>query len=160
MYNEESISEIYNSDVKESFFYFFSHSLGQMVSVSVISIVIGYLIECFFFDEKKLKRIFLKNKKNNEIRNHIYILIKNISKKYKIFIFISYIITIISWYYIFCFNNVYPNTSDNWIKSTIFIIVLVQLISFIYILLETILRAISFKWESEAIFKLSKILSG
>ena len=158
MYNEELISEIYNSD-KEYFFYFLNNSTGKVISVSMISVIIGYLIDFFFTDEKRLKRIFLK-KNFKEIKIKVSNLIKIIDKKYKIFIIITYIITIFSWYYIFCFNNVYPNTSNDWIKSTIFIIILIQLISFVKILFESILRFISISFNKEICFKLSKFLSG
>ena len=159
MYNEEFISGLYNSDEKENFFYFLNNSIYRILSVSVINIIISYLIEFYFVDEKKLKRIFSRNKKTEEIKNKIGILIKDIDKKFKIFIIISFFITIFSWYYIFCFNNVYPNTSLNWIKSTIFIIILIQLLSFVCIFLECILRYMSIRCNNELFFNVSKLLS-
>ena len=128
MYNEEFISELNNSNEIKNFNYFLNNSLNRLLSVSIIGIVINYIINYYFVDEKKLKKIFIKNRKNKEIKYKIISLIKYIEKKYKSFIIISYIITITSWYYIFCFNNVYPNTSINWIKTTIFIIALIQLL--------------------------------
>ena len=139
---------------KKIFFIFY-----RILSVSVINIIISYLIEFYFVDEKKLKRIFSRNKKTEEIKNKIGILIKDIDKKFKIFIIISFFITIFSWYYIFCFNNVYPNTSLNWIKSTIFIIILIQLLSFVCIFLECILRYMSIRCNNELFFNVSKLLS-
>ena len=159
MYNEEYISELYNSNENGNFLNFLNNSNDRLLSVSAIGIIISYLIEFYFLDEKKLKRIFLRNKKNEEIKIQICVLMKSMDKKYKSFIIINYLLIIASLYYIFCFNNVYPNTSLNWILSSIFLIVLIQLISFVYIFLESILRFISFKCKSEAIFKLSKILS-
>ena len=159
MYNEGFISEIYNSTEKENFFYFLNNSIGRLLSVSVIGIVISYFIEYFFIDEKKLKRIFLRNQKKKEIKYKTAVLIHNMNRKFKSFIVVNFLIIIFSWYYIFCFNNVYPNTSLNWIKSSIFLIIILQLISFVYIFFECVLRHISFVCESEAIFKISKILS-
>ena len=159
LYNEKYISELYNSNEKENFFFFLKNSFYRLLSVSVINIIISYLIEFYFVDEKRIKQIFLRNKGFGEIKYKIAKLIKNIDKKFKAFIIISYLITVTSWYYIFCFNNVYPNTSLNWIKSTIFIITLIQLLSFLYIFLECVLRRISFKCNNELFFKLSKLLS-
>ena len=113
----------------------------------------------FFIDEKRIKKIFLRNKKFEKIKYKVGNLIKNMDKKFKAFIVISYLITIFSWYYIFCFNNVYPNTSLNWIKSTIFIIIVIQLLSFVYIFFECVFRCFSFKCNNELFFKLSKLLS-
>ena len=159
MYNEEYISELFNSNKEENFFFFLKNSIGRLISVSIIGALISYLIEYFFIDEKKLKRIFIKNRRNKDIKYKVTALIKYIEEKYKLFIIISYIITVISWYYIFCFNNVYPNTSINWIKSTIFLIILIQLIKFGYILLESLLRQMSFICKSEIIFHISHLLS-
>ena len=64
-----------------------------------------------------------------------------------------------SLYYLLCFNYVYPKTQIEWIKSNIAIIIVIQLLSILQILLEAVLRFISFKFESEKLFKLSKILS-
>ena len=159
MYNDEYISEIYHSNEKEEdFLFFLKNSMSRLLYASVIGIVITFFIEFYFIDDKKLKRIFLRNRKNKEIKNKICNLIKITEKKYKSFIFISYLMTSTSWYYIFCFNNVYPNTSMNWIKSSLFIIIIIQLLFFVYIFIESILRKISFKCESEGTFKISTFL--
>ena len=159
MYNEEYISELYNSNESQSFFDFLNNSFDRLIYVSVINLIISHLIEFYFVNEKKLKRIFLRNLNNLEIKKIIYILLNDISKSYKCFIILNYLITLSSWYYIFCFNNVYPNTSINWIKSSLFIIALIQLISFLYIFIKSAIRLISFICQSESIYKISKILS-
>ena len=159
LYNEEYISDLYNSNEKEYFFDFLNNSFLRIFSVSIISIMISYIIDFFFIDKNKLKQIFSRNKNYNRIEYRIGVLINNIDKKYKIFIVINFFIMFISWYYIFCFNNVYPNTSLNWIKSTLFIIILIQLASFISIFIECVLRIISFLCNSELLFKISKLLS-
>ena len=159
MYNEEYISELYNSDKEESFFDFLNNSFSRLLSVSVINIIINYLIEIFFVSEKKLKRIFLKNQHNLEIKSKILIFLNDINKSYKRFIVVNYLIILFTWYYIFCFNNVYQNTGLNWIKSSLFIIALIQLLSLIYIFIKSFLRFISIICQSESIFKISNILS-
>ena len=159
MYNEEYISKLYYSDKRQSFFDFLHNSLDRLIYVSVINIVIIYLIEIYFINEKRLKRIFLRNLNNLEIKSKICILLNDVSKSYKHFIMLNYLIIIFSWYYIFCFNNVYPKTSLNWIKSSLFIIILIQLLSFICIFIKSVIRLTSFICKSESVFKISKILS-
>ena len=159
MYNEEYISDLYNSNKKQSFFDFLNNSFDRLIYVSVINIVISYLIEIYFVNEKKLKRIFLRNLNNLEIKCKIYLLLNDISKSYKCFIVLNYLVMIFTWYYTFCFNNVYPNTSLNWIKSSLFIIAMIQLLSVVYIFIKSVIRLISFICQSESIFKISKILS-
>mgnify|MGYP006873017455 CR=1 FL=1 len=159
MYNEEYISKLYNSNEEQSFFNFLYNTTERLIYVSIINIVISYLIEIYFVKEKKLKGIFLKNSNILYIKYKICKLINYIGKSYKHFIILNYLIIIFSWYYIFCFNNVYPNTSLYWIKSSLFIIALIQLLSIIYIFIKSVIRLMSFICQSESIFKLSKILS-
>jgi len=157
MYNEEYISELYNSSEEESFFEFLNNSLPRLLSISTIGIIMSYLIELYFMNEKNLKKIFLRNLKNMEIKVKVLLFIKKMKKNYIYFIIVSFILSIAFWYYIFCFNNVYPNTSLNWIKSSLFIIVLIQLISFIYIFLWSFMRIVSLTFRSEWFYKISKI---
>ena len=82
-------------------------------------------------------------------------LLNLIFKKIYFFIIINYIIIIFSWYYISCFNNVYPNIKYDWIKSSLFIIVVKQTLPFIYGFFETCIRYISIKCNSEKLFKIS-----
>ena len=69
----------------------------------------------------------------------------------------TFVILLSSLYYILCFNYVYPKTQIEWVKSTILIIIIMQLLSVLKCLFETIFRFLSFKCESEKIFKFSKI---
>ena len=78
--------------------------------------------------------------------------------KIKILIIINYIIIFFTWYYLSCFNNVYPHIKTEWIISSIFIIIIVQIITFFITFLETCIRFISIKNESEKLFKLSLLL--
>ena len=83
----------------------------------------------------------------------------SIKKRYKIFIFICFFISIISWYYVSCFNNVYSGVKIEWIKSSIAIIIIMQILSIILVLLEALLWHASFELKSEQIFKLRRFLS-
>ena len=86
-------------------------------------------------------------------------IIKTIKNRYLYFILISFIITTLTWYYIFCFNNIYPHMKGEWIKSSFIIINIMQILSILLSLLESILRFMSFKCKSEKIYKISLFLS-
>ena len=66
---------------------------------------------------------------------------------------------IFSWYYISCLNNVYPNIAKEWIISSLFIILINQILPFIYAFLETSIRFFSIKFQSEKLFKLSLLFA-
>ena len=101
-----------------------------------------------------------KIEKNNIIilKYEIVQIIKNTFKKYNIFIIISGIIMIISLYYVFCFNNVYSSIKGEWIKSSIIIIIIMQILPILLCFLDTSIRFISFRCKSERLFRLSSIL--
>ena len=84
---------------------------------------------------------------------------KNIKKRYTAFIIISFVINIIILYYIFLFNNIYYYSKVEWIKSSLMIILIMQLLPILVCLLETIIRFIGIKTKSEKIYKLSLYLS-
>ena len=156
--NEDYISEVYHSKDDKGFFSFIKRMKNNLFYISTIGAFSSYLINCFFFDEKKIKHIF-KREKNNEylIKKEIYNIIRNIQRGYLNFFITSYVITIFSWYFISCFNNVYYNTSREWIISSIFIFFALQTLYILFCLIETILRFLSFKLESEKLFKVSKV---
>ena len=159
-FTEDYISEVYHLLEPDGFFTFLTRSINRFIYTSIVGVIFGYIIECFSFDEGKLKRIY-KREKNDimSLRYEISLVIKNIKKGYISLIIVCYLITAFSWYYITCFNNVYPHMVIEWIKSSIAIFLIMQIIGLLAVLLEGLLRNISFKCKSEKIFKASKMLS-
>ena len=103
----------------------------------------------------------MKRNKDNIIilKYEISQVIKDILKRFRYFIIISFIITFFSFYYLSCFNNIYPHIKNEWIKSSIFIIIIMQILSIIGIFTESIFRFISFRFKSEKIYKISLFFS-
>ena len=52
-FNEEYISELFNSDKKETFFSFFPRSISRFFYATLVSFVVGIIIDCIFIEEKK-----------------------------------------------------------------------------------------------------------
>ena len=158
-YNEEYISNLYYSHEKEEFLSFIPRSLNRIIYTSIVSTVLDFMISLLFPTEHKIKNILIRKKNNiKEMKIKIIESMKKIINNYKLLIILSYVITIISWFYISCFNNVYPYIKNEWIKSSIVIIVVIQIISFAGCFLFTILRFVSVKLKSEKIFRLSNYL--
>ena len=80
------------------------------------------------------------------MKNKIFISIKNIINNYWIFIIISYLLTVFSWY---------PYLKIEWIKSSIFIFIVTQLIIIIVCFFFSLLRFISIKCKNEKMYKIS-----
>ena len=159
-YNEKYLSELFHSNKEETFFSFIPRSISRFIYATLVGLIIGKIIDCLFIEEKRIKRIFLRERdKPVEIRYEISIIITSIKKRYYIFIFICLLISIFSWYYVICFNTVYPGVKMEWIKSSITIIIIMQFLSIIIAFLEAILRALSFYCKSEKLYKFKKLFS-
>ena len=157
--NDDYISKVYYLKGKENFLGFIPRTFDRIVYTTSISIAIEFIVGFFFVKENKKKRIFLREKENkNIIKEQIVLLVKLIKTMYIAFFISIFLIYIICFYYLICFNYVYPCIQIEWIKTSIFIFILRQILSVFQCLLETILRFISFKYKSERIFKTSKLV--
>ena len=151
---------------KDDFFDFVKRSVDRAFYTTLVSIFIEYLVDFFFVDKRKLKGIFLrdikdKNKANahTSLKQEIVILAKQIKTKNLSFIIVDCAILIICLYYILCFNSIYPKIQMEWIKSSLFIIILRQILSVLQCLLETSLRLLSYRIEMERLYKVSKLVN-
>ena len=159
-FNEDYISEVFHSNKKEKFFTFETRSIERFLYTTLAGVIINYMIEFFFIDEKIIKKI-LKREKDNlfNVQSEIARLEKNIRKRYNSFIVISFVINYFILYYICCFNIIYSHSRIEWIKSSIMIVIIMQILSILVSLLETIIRFIGIKVKSEKIYRISLFLS-
>ena len=159
-FNEDYISQMFTASDAEGIIPFIERFMERFLYITLVGVIINYIIECFFVDEKKIKGIYKREKDNIVILKYeIAQTIKNIHSRYTWFIIVSFIITIFTLYYVFCFNNIYPSMKGEWIKSSIIIIFAMQALSALLCFLETCIRFISFKCKSEKVYKISLLLS-
>ena len=102
---------------------------------------------------------WIKYNNNTILKKQIKELFKEIKKRYLAFIIVVFVIILISFYYLLCFNYVYPHTQIEWVKSSIVLLIIMQILSLLSCLLESGLRIGSFKCENEKMYKISKLLS-
>ena len=159
-FNEDYVSEIYHLENPDGFFTFVTRSTNRFLYASTVGVVAGYIISFFEIDEKRIKRVFKREKDNVLLLKYgVVEIMKELKNKYNIFILVIFFIMGISWYYLTCFNNVYPNMKGEWIKSSIMIFIVMQILYVFFALIEAALRFLSFEFKSEKIFKLSQFLS-
>ena len=159
-FTENYISELFHISSDEGFLDIIERFTNRFFFITIVGVITNYLIELFFIDEKKIKGIFKREKDNliilkgeiSKITNIIFI-------RYRLFILVILIIISFTFYYIICFNNVYPSVRGEWIKTSIIIIFAMQIFTLLQCLLETCFRFISFKCKSDKIYKLSLIFS-
>lgn len=158
-YNEEYVTKLFELE-KDTIPNKIWRFLDNLFYAFLVGVIINYIIEFFFIEEKKL-RVTLKREKDNILilKYEMIQIIKDIEKRYLSFIIISFIISVFIWYHLSCFNNIYPHMQEEWIIFSILIISCVQILSLVTSLIETILRFLSFRFKNEKIFKLSLIFS-
>ena len=160
-FNESYISDLLNSSSDaNTLLSFINRIIDRIAIITLTGVIINYIVEFFFVEEKKIKRI-LRIEKDNAVvlKYEIVQIIKNSYNRYNIFIILSSIIMVFSLYYIFCFNNVYPCIKGEWLKSSLIIICIMQILPLFLCFLETVIRFISFKCKSERLFRLSMLFS-
>ena len=159
IYSNDYISELFYKKEKEKFFDFIEVSFGNIATITAVSILIKYLMEFFFIDKKKIKYIFKRyGDDEKKLEEEINKKLKSLKKRYIAFIIICLIFTIISWYFILCFNYAYPYTKNHWIKLSIAIIIITQIITFILPFLEDVIRVLALKCDSETLYNLSEYI--
>ncbi len=154
--NENYISKLFYLKKEENFISFVPRSITRSIYTIFAYIVVSYFIRCLFIDESKMKFI-LKREKNDiaKMKYQLNLLMKEIKTRHNIFIIATSIFSIFSWFYISCFNHIYPHVKIEWIKSSITIIILIHILSIIIMLIETLLRFVSFEIKSEKMYKAS-----
>ena len=159
-FSEAVISELYNlNEEEENFFSYLPRSINRLIYTTLVSVVVSIITDFFFVEEKKLKGIFRREKNNSKILNEKVVeFIKDLKIRYIAFIIVVSIILIISFFYLLCFNYVYPYSQTEWIKSSITIMIIMQILSLLKCILETSMRFLSYKFKSEKLYKISKIL--
>ena len=160
LFSEEVIGELFEADEEdENFFSYFPRSIERIIYSTLVSIVIGIITDLFFLGEDRIKKIY-KSEKNQPkvLRERIVHLINDIKKRNIAFIVIASIILIFSFFYLLCFNYVYPYSQIEWIKSSITIVIIMQILSVLKCLLQSGLRILSFKIRSEKMYKIGKLL--
>ena len=150
---------LYHLDKEDSFFCFVPRSISRFIKTTIVGEVIQYVADFFLIEESKIKSFF-RREKNNKIalKQNVVIFTKELQKRYLSLIIFVFIIIVISFFYLLCFNYVYPYTQVEWIKTSIMVIIIRQILSCLVIFLETCLRFLSFKVKSEKLYKFSKIL--
>ena len=154
-YNEDYISNIYHLE-KDTIFTMAERFLENLIYAALAGIITNYIIEFFFIEETKVKKIFKLNKDNIlEFKIQINKIFKSIKRRYVFFIIISYLISLITLVHISCFNIVYNHTMVEWLIFSLIIILSMQIATFLICLIQTALRCIGLKCKSEKLYKLS-----
>ncbi len=158
LFNNSYISQVFNSKEEEKFFTFISRSLERFIYSCIICLFIEPIFMIFMPSLNSLLFSLKTNQSNlNKMKFEIQEQIRKIKKSYTNFMIISLILGLVLWYYIFCFNNIYPCTKTEWIKSSVVTFIMLQMMTFGESLLFGILRYLAIKCRSEGLLNLGEL---
>jgi hypothetical protein len=161
VFNEDSISQLYHTENINNFIGFVSRSVNRFIYTIFSTSIFNYISKFFFIKEKKFIKLLLRYKSSHlQLYQELYLFTIKLKNRYKGLIIICMIITAFSWYYISCFNNVYRYTKNEWLLSSFCFIIVSIILHFLTIFFGTILRYISFKFDSEKLYKISNLIMG
>ena len=126
--NEEFINDVYHSK-DDNFFNFLPRCIGRIFYITLVKVFVNYIIDCFFIEEKNIK-IILKRKNNNidDMKIKIKEIMVKTLRRYLYFIIFAFVLSLFSLFYITCFNYRYYYSTSEWIKSSIFIIIFIEIL--------------------------------
>ena len=154
--NENYVSSLFHSKKKETFISFIPRSINRFIYTVFSSIVVSYFINCIFVEESKIKGVLKRERQDpNNLKYQINLTIKEVKIRFFLFIIIAFGFSFYSWFYISCFNHIYPHMRVEWVKSSVFIIILIHLLSIFIILISTLLRFISFEIKNGKMYRSS-----
>ena len=156
-YNDNYISKVYHLK-KDTFSTKAERFLDNLIYTTFAGIVFNFIIEFFFIEEIKLKRI-LKFEKDNisSLKNEMNKILKSIKVRFIFFVILTLIISFLTLIHIACFNIVYRHIMTEWIIFSLIIVLLIQIATFLFCLFQTGMRFMSLKCKSEKLFKLSQV---
>jgi hypothetical protein len=129
-FTEDYLSELFEIK-KDSFFELIDRFTDRIVYITLIGMIVNYIADFFFYEERTIKKLFKREKRNVfMLKYEMSQIIKNIKSRYNLFVLITFIIAIFVWYYVFCFNNIYPSMKIEWIITSVIIIFVMQIIYF------------------------------
>jgi hypothetical protein len=80
-FSEEYISQLYHSTEEEKFFTFVPRSFSRFFYTTMVGVVVGVIIDCMFVEEKKIKKILLREKDDAmQLKYEIAIVTRSIKK--------------------------------------------------------------------------------
>ena len=151
-FDDEAIEQIFLDNGQFNLLY----QIPQIIYSSIITFLLSGVLDLLAYSEDDM--LLFKNEKiSKNIENNAKKLWIVLQIKFLYFFIISFLLMLISWYYIICFCAVYINTQIHLLKDTIIGFATSILNPFLLKLIPTIFRIYGLKHRISFVFKLSKI---
>ena len=156
--NFSTLEKRYKFNKSIDIIYLIKNESSSIIYTSLISKIMN-IVTMYFLVHYSINKIikeyaFKENLFLQKIKNEI----KCLKCKYHIFFIICIILTILQGYYISCFCGVFKGAIKPWIFSALITFGLNLIMSFVIILISTILRKIALNCQSWIVFLFSKLV--
>ena len=121
--------------------------------------VINFLINFLTGSKDKIELLIKREKNNDTFRIEVVKVLKNMKRKYLIFIILNYIVIIFFWYFLSTFCNVYHNSQLDWFYGSLITFAVIEILPFIFCLFISVMRFLGLKCKMEGAYRLSQCLS-
>ena len=152
-FNDSTIHQIYVEKGNFNFIYILPQILYSIIICSIFFII----IRRFSLIQQNVMKIKQERNKHN-FNTIVFVTLKYINIKLKLFFVICLILLIFFWYYLSCFCAVFKNTQLYLIKTTLISYVISFIYPFIIYLLPSFFRIFSFKQPGECLYKISQYI--
>ena len=157
-YSLSYISErFYN--VKGGFMFFFKNQIYRIIYATMCAEVINFVIDFLTGSKDKIELLIKREKNNDTFRIEVVKVLKNMKRKYLIFIILNYIVIIFFWYFLSTFCNVYHNSQLDWFYGSLITFAVIEILPFIFCLFISAMRFLGLKCKMEGAYRLSQCLS-
>ena len=157
--NEKYISHVFYNTTNDTLITMIIRTKYRILYNIIVCLAIKYLFGCFFKEEDRLKCIFASEKNDiEELKKRVCNFINSMKRTNIIFIIFSFVVMIFSFFYISCFNIVYPYIKSEWIITGCLSFGIVQIIAIVLPFCSALIRQIGIEFKSEKLFKLSQLL--
>ena len=156
-FTESNIHQIYEDEGKFNFGYQIDYIIYSMI---ISEVVMRLMLQFLVLTDKDILQVKLQLTKNMAI-NMKKEKLKYIKIKFIIFFVLNFILLILFWYYLTCFNAVYYNTQVYLIENTFISFAFSLFYPFIINIVPTVIRMCSIhseKKDKECFYKTSQII--
>ena len=154
-FTEEYISNRYKEGESSGFMYLIENEVEKSVYASLISLVIGFLINYGTSSRKRFDTLMKKEKDNQKFLSESKKIIISMKKKTIAFIIISLIFLAFFWYYISAFCALYQKSQIPWLESAGITLLFCYILQSFVAFLITLSRYIGLRCHISCLYTLS-----
>ena len=154
-YDDNYISDRYDKINANNFGYIIENELPKSVYASLISLVVGFLINYATSSRKRFETLMKKEKDHKKFLRESNKIISSMKKKLITFVIIGTVLIAFFWYYISAFCDVYQKTQIPWLVGSLITFVFCIVMQSILALIITLFRYIGLKCHISCFYTLS-----